>query len=97
MMRPMSLDRSSIDLTPPKTRLQGTGISQKQQRVDSFIRRQQSKDREMSTEKLGSEESFAEKFNKFSVRDFQNNTRMNIKNKDYIKQHEKRERMVDYW
>jgi hypothetical protein len=44
-----------------------------------------------------SEESFAEKFSKFSVRDFQNNTRMNIKNKEYFAQQEKRERMVNYW
>jgi hypothetical protein len=30
-----------------------------------------------------SEDLFAERYSKFSVRDFQNNTRMNIKNADY--------------
>lgn len=49
--------------------------------------RQQSRDREQSNDRLNmSEESFAEKFSKFSVRDFQNNTRMNIKNKEYFAQ-----------
>ena len=43
------------------------------------------------------EELFAEKMNKFTVRSFQNNTRMNIKNQDYLAQQAKRDRMVSYW
>jgi hypothetical protein len=43
------------------------------------------------------EDSFAERFSKFSVRDFQNNTRMNIKNQDWAVQQHKRDRMVSYW
>ena len=31
----------------------------------------------------GKPELFAEQFSKFSVRDYSNNTRMNIKNQDY--------------
>ena len=45
------------------------------------------------------EQSFAEQFNKYRLRDFQNNTRMNIKNQEYtgIHSHNTRNRMVDYW
>ena len=37
-------------------------------------------------------ESFAEKFNKYELRAYANNTRMNIKNQDYAAQKEKRDR-----
>ena len=40
---------------------------------------------------------FAEKFNKFTVREYSNNTRMNIKNQDYAAQKEKRDRAINYW
>jgi hypothetical protein len=43
------------------------------------------------------EEAFAEKFQKFTVRDFQNNTRMNIKNVEYAALKEKRDRAINYW
>ena len=40
---------------------------------------------------------FAEKFSQFRVRDLQNNTRMNIRNQDYAKEKEKRDRAKNYW
>lgn len=43
------------------------------------------------------EPSFAEKLNKFQVRDYSNNTRMNVKNHDYAAQKDKRDRMINYW
>ena len=42
-------------------------------------------------------EPFALKFKKFTVRDFQNNTRLNIKNVDHASQWVKRDRMIGYW
>lgn len=42
-------------------------------------------------------ELFSEKFNNFKVRDYSNNTRMNIKNHNYSQQKEKRERAMNYW
>jgi len=46
--------------------------------------------------KKGSQ-SFAEQFSKYKLRDYKDNTRMNIKNQDYQNQSAKRERMVKYW
>ena len=43
------------------------------------------------------DELFAEKFNKFTVRDYSNNTRMNINNHEYAAQKEKRDRALNYW
>ena len=43
------------------------------------------------------DELFAEKFSKFTVRDYQNNTRMDIKNHDYAAQKIKRDRAMNYW
>lgn len=43
------------------------------------------------------DELFAERFSKFSVRDFQNNTRMNINNVNYAAAWEKRDRAIRYW
>ena len=45
----------------------------------------------------GKQEMFAEKFGKFKVREYMNNTRMNIKNQDYANQKQKRDRAIDYW
>jgi hypothetical protein len=45
----------------------------------------------------GGEELFAEKFNNVKFRDFHDNTRLNINNKDYQEQKEKRDRAVKYW
>ena len=42
-------------------------------------------------------ELFAEQFQKFSVRDFTNNTRLNIKNADWAAAKQKRERSINYW
>ena len=44
-----------------------------------------------------SEELFAEKLGQFKVREYKDNTRLNIKNSDYAKQKEKRERAINYW
>ena len=43
------------------------------------------------------EDLIGEKIKKFNVRNFQNNTRMNIKNRHYQEQQIKRDRMVNYW
>lgn len=43
------------------------------------------------------EDLFAEKFGKVVFRDFQNNTRMDIKNVDLKNQQIKRDRMMEYW
>lgn len=40
---------------------------------------------------------FAQRFQNFTVRDFRNNTRMNIKNVDYSQAQEKRDRAINYW
>ena len=40
---------------------------------------------------------FAEKFQKFTVRDYNNNTRMNIKNAEYAQRKIIRDRAIDYW
>ena len=40
---------------------------------------------------------FAERCNKFSVRDFKNNTRLNINNSNWSAQWEKRDRAMRYW
>lgn len=40
---------------------------------------------------------FAEQFNKVAFRDFQNNTRLNIKNANYQEAKIKRERQINYW
>ena len=45
----------------------------------------------------GKSELFAEKFQKFRVRDYLNNTRMNIKNVEYANQKDKRDRAINYW
>lgn len=42
-------------------------------------------------------EPFARSFAKFTLRDFQHNTRLNIKNVDHSQQVEKRRRMIEYW
>ena len=41
--------------------------------------------------------SFAEKFNKVTFRDFQNNTRLNINNIEYAEAKVKRDRQMSYW
>ena len=43
------------------------------------------------------EELFAERFSKYKLRDYKDNTRMNIKNANWSAQQEKRDRMVLYW
>ena len=43
------------------------------------------------------EQLFAEQFQKFTVRDFSSNTRLNIKNADWAAAKEKRERSINYW
>ena len=78
------------------------GGAKNQATVKKFINRQQNKllkDKDMDRELYADlrEDSFAERFSKFSVRDFQNNTRMNIKNQDWAVQQHKRDRMVSYW
>lgn len=45
----------------------------------------------------GDDELFAEKFQKFTVREFKNNTRMNINNANVEAQRLKRERAINYW
>ena len=52
---------------------------------------------QISTTSGTGEDLFAEKFNKVTFRDFQNNTRLNIKNVDLQEKQVKRERMIDYW
>ena len=42
-------------------------------------------------------ELFAERYSKFSVRDFKNNTRLNINNNEYQAQWPKRDRAIQYW
>ena len=42
-------------------------------------------------------ELFAERYSKFSVRDFKNNTRLNINNNEYQAQWPKRDRAIRYW
>ena len=44
-----------------------------------------------------SEELFAEKLGQFRVREYKDNTRLNIKNIDYAQQKEKRDRAINYW
>lgn len=46
---------------------------------------------------VGKTQLFAEEFSKFQVRDYSNNTRMNIKNQDYASQKLKRDRAMNYW
>lgn len=64
----------------------GVSTLSKQQTVRNFIDRQQTRIKEKQDATMlqeaieGKQELFAEKFNKFTVRDYQNNTRMNIKN-----------------
>lgn len=71
-----------------QSRREGTRL-EKQQTVTRFIERQQTKIREKQEQtKLretieGKASLFAEEFSKFKVRDYSNNTRMNIKNQDY--------------
>tara|TARA_B110000285_G_C14986221_1_gene543950 strand:+ start:738 stop:1016 length:279 start_codon:yes stop_codon:yes gene_type:complete len=72
--------------------------------VKKFIERQQHKhEKDMSIDRAchacNREELFAEKFSKFTVRDYRNtgNTRMNINNAGWSAQQEKRDRMVQYW
>lgn len=75
----------------------------KQETVSRFIERQQSKIKEKQHQTQlretieGKAELFAEKFSKFSVRDYSNNTRMNIKNQDYANMRQKRDRAINYW
>lgn len=75
----------------------------KQETVSRFIQRQQSKIKEKQHQSQlretieGKPELFAEKFSKFSVRDYSNNTRMNIKNQDYANMRNKRDRAINYW
>ena len=45
----------------------------------------------------GKNELFAEKMNQFKPREYQNNTRMNIKNHNYAAQKNKRDRQIEYW
>lgn len=45
----------------------------------------------------GNDKLFAEEFSKFQVRDYQHNTRMNVKNHEYAAQREKRDRAINYW
>jgi len=46
---------------------------------------------------LSNQELFAETFQKFTVRDFNNNTRMNIKNAEFAQGKIIRDRAIDYW
>jgi len=51
----------------------------------------------MDNSNLSNQELFAEKFQKFTVRDFNNNTRMNIKNAEFAQRKIIRDRAIDYW
>lgn len=85
-----------------QSRRESTRI-EKQKTVTRFIERQQTKIREKQEQtKLretieGKASLFAEEFNKFKVRDYSNNTRMNIKNQDYANMRAKRDRAINYW
>jgi hypothetical protein len=48
-------------------------------------------------QQLGKDKLFAEELNKFKVRDYQHNTRMNVKNHDYAANRDKRDRAINYW
>ena len=71
--------------------------------MKNFIARQQNKlQRDIQFDHYNyasnRDELFAEKFNKFKVRDYgKDNTRMNINNATWSAQQEKRDRMVLYW
>ena len=43
------------------------------------------------------DEAFAEKYIKFTVRDFAGSTRLNIKNANYAAQKAVRDRAINYW
>lgn len=91
--------------------LPGSASKANNQVVQDFLERQQSQIKlkeNMSLEhsllyqsdghdRKNGTESFAEKYSKFTVRDYTNNTRLNIKNAEYLAQQEKRNRMVNYW
>ena len=50
-----------------------------------------------SANKETESEPFAQVFRNFTVREFSNNTRMNIRNVDHKQANEKRQRMINYW
>lgn len=70
--------------------------------VKNFIHRQQvNHESHMQMDKnchaCKREELFAERFSKYKLRDYKDNTRMNINNANWSAQQEKRDRMVLYW
>ena len=68
--------------------------------IQSFIHRNTKRHNEESvilSLHENDQKPFAERFAKFTVREFKNNTRMNIKNIDYANQRKKRERAISYW
>ena len=73
----------------------------KKQTIRNFIQRQESHFKEkmdMSTAcEEAKEEAFAERFMKFKAREYQNNTRMNVRNQEYAALKQKRDRALNYW
>ena len=65
--------------------------------VKGFLTRNQTKQVDTHCAKKESFEPFALTFKKFTVREFQNNTRLNIRNVDHKNEWEKRQRMIGYW
>ena len=65
--------------------------------VKSFLTRNQTKQIDTHCYNKESFEPFAQTFKKFTVREFQHNTRLNIRNVDHKNEWEKRQRMIGYW
>jgi len=52
----------------------------------------------MMEEIEGKNEPFAEKYSKYTLRDYKNNTRLNTNQQhDYAAEKEKRDRAINYW